>query len=79
MVSHIASPAPNKDADHRVKIVQALMSWQGDGVLMAREAGKQVIMDEFNSASCGGEAGRSDTVSHFTPPIARVFPSFRAG
>lgn len=41
--------------------VQALMSFQGDGVEMARAAGKQVIMDETNSASCGGEPGRSDT------------------
>lgn len=31
---------------------------------MARKAGKPVIMDEFNSVSCGGEPGRSDTVRH---------------
>ncbi|KAF8322044.1 hypothetical protein DL93DRAFT_2162895 [Clavulina sp. PMI_390] len=42
--------------------VQALMTtFQADGVLMARNAGKQVIMDEFNTASCGGQPGRSDT------------------
>jgi len=28
---------------------------------MAINAGKQVIMDEFNTASCGGEPGRSNT------------------
>ncbi|KAF8313223.1 hypothetical protein DL93DRAFT_2167946 [Clavulina sp. PMI_390] len=42
--------------------VQDLMNtFQADGVLMARNAGKQVIMDEFNTASCGGQPGRSDT------------------
>ncbi|KAF8322045.1 hypothetical protein DL93DRAFT_2093344 [Clavulina sp. PMI_390] len=42
--------------------VQDLMNtFQADGVLMAKNAGKQVIMDEFNTASCGGQVGRSDT------------------
>ncbi|KAF8322046.1 hypothetical protein DL93DRAFT_2051019 [Clavulina sp. PMI_390] len=41
--------------------VQELLDWESDGILLAKQAGKTVIMNEFNSASCGGEPGRSDT------------------
>ena len=49
--------------------VQRLVKWQSDGVAKALNAGKQVIMDEFNTASCGGEPGRSDTVCDQYPNL----------
>lgn len=46
-------------ADHQnaVKLAQ----WEGTGVAIAKAAGKAVILDEYNSASCGGSPGRSNT------------------
>ncbi|KAF8316630.1 hypothetical protein DL93DRAFT_2166086 [Clavulina sp. PMI_390] len=36
-------------------------NYQIEGVLMARKAGTQVIVNKFNTPSCGGEPGGSDT------------------
>ncbi|EJU05947.1 hypothetical protein DACRYDRAFT_102907 [Dacryopinax primogenitus] len=41
--------------------VQQLSAWQEQGVLSARQVGREVRMTEFNSASCGGIPGISDT------------------
>ncbi|KZO93818.1 glycoside hydrolase family 79 protein [Calocera viscosa TUFC12733] len=41
--------------------VVGLAQWQAPGVALARGAGKEVRMTEFNTASCGGVPGISDT------------------
>jgi hypothetical protein len=41
--------------------VVALAQWNGYGVDLAISGGKPIIMSEFNSASCGGIPGISDT------------------
>ncbi|EIN10839.1 hypothetical protein PUNSTDRAFT_85214 [Punctularia strigosozonata HHB-11173 SS5] len=41
--------------------VVTLAQWNGQGIGMANTNGKQVMMSEFNSASCGGIPGISDT------------------
>ncbi|KZT51702.1 glycoside hydrolase family 79 protein [Calocera cornea HHB12733] len=41
--------------------VVGLAQWQAPGVGLARAAGKEVRMTEFNTASCGGVPGISDT------------------
>lgn len=47
--------------------VLVLGQWQISGINAAKAAGKVVMMDEFNSASCGGKTGVSDTVSNAFP------------
>ncbi|TDL29534.1 glycoside hydrolase family 79 protein [Rickenella mellea] len=42
-------------------LVVRLASWNLPGIHLAQASGKQVVMDEFNSASCGGIPGISDT------------------
>jgi hypothetical protein len=43
------------------RTVVELTKWQLPGILAARNASKQVTMGEFNTASCGGIPGISDT------------------
>ena len=46
---------------HRPLAVQSVAQWQIDGVAAAKNAFKPILLGEFNSASCGGIPGVSDT------------------
>jgi len=41
--------------------VITLAQWNINGINLAKAAGKEVLLDEYNSASCGGSPGKSDT------------------
>ncbi len=54
-------------------VVVQLAQWELPGIVKSKALGKPVILTEFNSVSCGGEPGRSDTVDYrsqlFFPPV----------
>ena len=50
-----------KCIDISLILVVSLAQWQMDGIAASKAAGKPVLMGEFNTASCGGFPGTSDT------------------
>ena len=49
-----------------VRAVESFLSWNDDGIIMAKEQGIPMLLTEYNSASCGGDPTVAPTVRFFT-------------